>query len=98
MIDPYQGKRIIGQRSMLALLGFLGSGLVMQANTSWSALMSRLRLFLLPLALVVELTLLALAWMLAFVKPPAAEAVARWATTRLPSFSWYVGRRAKDSG
>jgi len=53
--------------------------------------MNHLRLLLLPLAIVGELALLSLAWLLAFVKPRAAEALARCAANRLPSFSWYLG-------
>lgn len=54
--------------------------------------MKRARLLLLPLAMIGELLLLALSWMVAMINPRAAESIMHWAVKALPASEWYFGR------
>ncbi len=51
-----------------------------------------IRLPLLPLAIVVELALLALGWVLAFSWPVMGKRLMQWGQQHLPSMDWYLGR------
>ena len=55
--------------------------------------MWRLRLFLIPFGAVVELVVLCACWMVARVKPAAAEKILLLAQAHLPSLQWYMGER-----
>lgn len=52
----------------------------------------RLRIVLLPIAVALELVLLASGWILALMSPAKAIRLSHWAESRLPSLGWYVGR------
>lgn len=52
----------------------------------------RLRIVILPIAVVLELVLLASGWTLALVSPVRAMRFTHWAESRLPSLGWYFGR------
>jgi len=52
----------------------------------------RLRIVLLPIAVLLELVLLASGWILALMSPAKAMCLSHWAESRLPSLGWYVGR------
>lgn len=52
----------------------------------------RLRIVLLPIAVALELVLLASGWILALMCPAKAMRLSHWAESSLPSLSWYVGR------
>ncbi|WP_038059126.1 hypothetical protein [Thiobacillus denitrificans] len=54
--------------------------------------MRNLRLALLPFGAIAELLLLATCWFLAMVNVPRAHKLTKWATTRLPGPSWYLGK------
>lgn len=51
-----------------------------------------LRFPLLPFAIVLELALLALGWILTFARPVTAARLAEWVEQRFPSLDWYLGR------
>lgn len=50
-----------------------------------------MRLILLLPAMVLELLLLALGWMLAVAYPRGAVCVTSWASKNLPALDWYLG-------
>lgn len=54
--------------------------------------MKKLRIVLLPFAVVAEVTLLALGWLLAFASPKRAETLCGWVKARLPDPAWYCGK------
>ena len=54
---------------------------------------SRLRLFLIPFGAVAELVVLCACWMVARVKPAAAERLVLLAQAHLPSLQWYMGEK-----
>jgi hypothetical protein len=49
-----------------------------------------LKLCVLPLAVVLELLLLVLVWMLATCMPPTAARLTAWAERTLPGADWYL--------
>ena len=51
-----------------------------------------IRLLLLPLAIVLEIALLALGWVLAFSWPVMGKRLVQWSQLHLPSMDWYLGR------
>lgn len=53
--------------------------------------MKKLRLLLLPFAVIAELCVLAFCWIVALVRPKVAERMMYWATRTLPTLKWYIG-------
>ena len=48
-----------------------------------------MRLTLLPIAIVGELALLAICWIIALVAPQTAQPIKDWAVNNLPDQEWY---------
>ncbi len=55
-----------------------------------------MRLILLPPAMVFELLLLSLGWILAVAYPRGAVCVSSWASKNLPALDWYLGAAQKN--
>lgn len=55
-------------------------------------MMRIMRLPLLPVAIVVELALLACGWILALISPARAGKLVKWADQHVPGLDWYLGR------
>jgi hypothetical protein len=48
---------------------------------------------LLPFAILIEIFLLVIAWLIALARPAVAGRFVSWAENNLPSLSWYLGGR-----
>jgi hypothetical protein len=53
--------------------------------------MKKLRLLLLPVGAVVELSILVTCWIVSFVNLALSEQIMEWATSNLPTLYWYIG-------
>lgn len=62
----------------------------MELNTS-----PLFRLPLLPLAILIDLFLLVIAWLIAVARPAVAVRLVSWAESHLPSLSWYWGGKRR---
>ncbi|WP_312484900.1 hypothetical protein [Stutzerimonas nitrititolerans] len=62
------------------------AGISTKLNTS-----ALFRLPLLPFAILIEIFLLTIAWLIAVARPAFAVRLVSWAENNLPSLSWYWG-------
>lgn len=51
----------------------------------------RARFLLIPLGMIAELTMLAICWLVALVKPKLAAKMTAWAISFFPTKGWYIG-------